>query len=319
MLNGVGAKKVLKASPKQRVTIVAPDEICLYRKNLYPQAMKFFDALDREVFLNHNYVHIDFSDTDYISAAAALVLFAKITRCQCGAPLDIFDHPDKIITLTRPTDKATRNLMRNAGLWAAIRPGSQKKLDGLWSDWSNPYKSGNDPAKEISDVISLLQLEFEELPRQIIAALQEAYLNIAHHAYEKFKQVEGGYLHKFMVGRWWQCARKYPDNSISLIIYDMGAGIPSTISPRSEFPGKDSDEIHHAMQTGITRLDIQGRGMGFDNIKKPIDLNESAEYLVVYSRKGQVTYKKGHIVSRVDHQEAVGGTLIEWFFGARVK
>jgi hypothetical protein len=304
---------------KERIPIHAPPAICLYDPERYEKTVTFYDDFEKEIFHNFNYVHIDLTNTTFISAAAALMLFAKITRCQCWAPKELFSNPDQIITISLPNHKETRKKIIDSGLWAAIKPGGQRKLDRLWNDWKNPYKTGSDPAKEIKDIISQLQIQFKPLPRHIVAAIQECYLNIAHHAYEEFKDSDTP-LHEFMVGRWWQYARRNPiTKKISVVIYDMGSGIPSTITNSKLFTNSDSDEIHKAMRTGVTRLKIQGRGMGFDNIKKPIEVNASAEYLVIYSGKGQVTYKRGQIVDRIDHEHGVGGTLIEWVFGEEEK
>lgn len=310
-----GNKKSGSIVKKERIIIIAPPAICLYEATRFEKTVLFFDSFEQEVFNNLNYVEIDLSGTTQITAAAALILFAKVTRCQCWAPPSIFSNPDQIITIKLPKDKLTRSKILDSGLWAAIKPGGQRKLDRLWSDWTNPYKTGSDPAKEITDVIHQLQEQFDVLPRQIVAAIQETYLNIAHHAYEEFKSGQTP-LHDFMIGRWWQYARRNPiTKKISIVIYDMGSGIPKTIKTGRFFSETDSEEIQRAMKSGVTRFKIQGRGMGFDNIKKPIEVNSFAEYLVVYSGRGQVTYRRGQVIDKVNHAYNVGGTLIEWVFG----
>lgn len=301
---------------KNRINVVAPPALCIYDEANYNSAVFFFDEFENEVFNNLNYVQLDFSETSEITAAAALILFAKITRCQCWAPPQLFSNPDQIIQITLPLEKRLRRRIIDSGLWAAIKPGGQRKLSKLWENQHNPYKTGSDPANELADMIRLLRSQFDnKLPRHIVAAIQEAYLNIAHHAYEDFKHEEAP-LHEFMVGRWWQFAQKNPiTNHMSVVIYDMGSGIPKSINSNKLFFGSDSNEIQKAMRTGVTRLNIQGRGMGFDNIKKPIELNSFAEYLAVYSGKGKIFYRRGRVIDRVDHPHSIGGTLIEWVFG----
>ncbi|WP_022963819.1 hypothetical protein [Halopseudomonas pelagia] len=311
-------KKVVKATPKKptsRVRIQAPPSVCIYHKNEYKYTASFFDQIDVEVFGRFNYVELDFSETSFISAAAALMVFAKVTRCQCWASHKTFSSPEQIITTILPKDKATRDIIVKNGLWAAIKPGGQRKLDELWKDVRNPYKTGSDPANEITDIIKILQVQCNPLPRHIVSAMQEAYLNIAHHAYEKFKNVENP-LHEFMIGRWWQYASKNEkEKKITIIIYDTGSGIHDTIGAENFFSRRNSDEVERAMSPGVTRLSIQGRGMGFENIKKPVKLNEFPAYLVVYSGKGQVVYKRGEIIDKSEHSYKIGGTLIEWVFG----
>lgn len=295
-----------------RVTILSPRSICLYKTESVEKTLVFFDDIEEEVFNKRSYVHLDFSALTNISAAAALMLFAKVTRCQCTVSTLYFKEPDKVITVTLPVDKHTRGLFRNTGLYAAIKPGGTKKLQRLWTDLDSPFRSGSDPSSEMSFVIGLFKAQFKTMPNQMVAAVQETYLNIAHHAYEKFKGSKLPFS-GFMIGRWWQYAIR-KGNKITIIIYDMGSGIPSSMLAASMFPGTDSDEIHNAMQTGVTSSGIQGRGMGFDNIKRPIDLNDFAEYLGVYSGRGRVIYKAGRPPERREHKHSVGGTLIEWIF-----
>ncbi|MCD9569493.1 hypothetical protein [Pseudomonas protegens] len=298
----------------EKKVIEAPERICLYARDDYSETLRFFDEFDRAVLVDNQYVELDFSETVHVTAAAALVLFAKVTRCQCCLPSGVFRFPSEVITVRLPTDKAMRDLFVNTGLWAALRPGGIKKLERLWGDWANPFKTGNDASSELPDIIQHLMQQFDPMPLKIVSALQESYLNIAHHAYELFKS-KGDVMHPFMEGRWWQYARRNEKTKkINIVIYDMGNGIPASISDGNQMI-RDCDSIKYAMMSGVTRLNIQGRGMGFNNIKRPIEVNADAEYLVVYSARGQVIYRQGDVVTELNHGRHVGGTLIEWVFG----
>lgn len=299
----------------EKKIIEAPGRVCLYAKADYAETLKFFDEFDRAVLVEYRYVELDFSGTEHITAAAALVLFAKVTRCQCCLIPGTFSFPSDVITVKLPENKAMKDLFVNTGLWAALRPGGVKKLDKLWGDWANPFKTGNDASSELPDIIKHLMQQFDPMPLKIVSALQESYLNIAHHAYELFK-LDGDVMHPFMEGRWWQYARRNDQTKkINIVIYDMGNGIPASIGDGHQMI-RDCDSIKYAMMSGVTRLKIQGRGMGFNNIKRPIEVNAGAEYLVVYSARGQVIYRQGDVVTELNHGRHVGGTLIEWVFGA---
>ena len=299
-------------TPTDRVQVKAPEVICLYREEYHDETLAFLDEFDTYVFNDLLYVELDFSEVREITAAAALVLFAKITRCQSCLPVGAFRFPDQVISIVPPKLKSTKAKFVATGLWAAIKPGGQKKLERLWGDWNNPYKTGNDPSRQFEDVIGHLKQGFGVLPKRIVGALQESYLNIAHHAYEAFKEDPG--FNEFMVGRWWQYANISPiTGKMAIIIYDMGAGIPATI--RSIQGGvSDCSCIQYAMRPGVTRFNVQGRGKGFSDIKRPIDSNASAEYLLVYSGKGEVVYKSGQILKEYTHTHSMGGTLLEWAF-----
>lgn len=295
-----------------RVQVKAPEVLCIYREEYHDETLAFLDEFDTYIFNEFLYVELDLSEVKEITAAAALVLFAKVTRCQSCLPAGAYRFPDQVISIIHPKMKAVKARFVSSGLWAAIKPGGQKKLERLWSDWDNPYKTGNDPSRQFEDIIGHLRQEFGVLPTRIVGALQECYLNIAHHAYESFKADSG--FNEFMIGRWWQYASINPvSGKMAIIIYDMGAGIPATI--RSIQGGvSDCTSIQYAMRPGVTRFNIQGRGKGFSDIKRPIDSNASAEYLLVYSGRGEVAYKSGQILKEDSHTHSIGGTLIEWAF-----
>lgn len=302
---------LLISKTKDRVFFSAPTNICLYSN--YQATMEFMHRFEHAVWVNWKYVHLDFSKTEKITAAASVVLFASITRCQCCAPKNRFKSPDQIITFTLPESKSARYLFSQSGLWTAIRPGSDKKLEKLWRDWDNPYKTGNNPKEEFSQIIQQLNSRFTSIPNKLVSALQESYLNIAHHAYDFYKNPDDGSFHPFMNNRWWQFAKKGKDTT-SAIIYDKGFGIHNTL--RDQYSSYNAcDIIRHAMQNGTSRLNISGRGMGFNNIKSPIERNESSEYLLIYSGTGQVVYKRGEIFDLKEHSAFLGGTLLEWSFG----
>jgi hypothetical protein len=296
------------------VRIKSPSYLCLYRKDYSVDTLRFFEELERTVLLDGKYVELDFSDLIAITAAASLVLFAKISRSQCCMLKSAFKYADFVVTYIPPTNKEVRALMSDSGLFVAMGPGGQPKLDRLWADWSSPFKTSNDPSGDMSELVAQLLKQAEGLlPQKIIAAVQEGYLNIAHHAYEEFKNPQDP-LHPFMVNRFWQYARFNKDTGkLSVALYDLGSGIPQTIKVEGSMLS-DCDAIMHAMKSGVTRFKVRGRGRGFNDIKSPIDRNESAEYLLVYSGRGQVIYRKGVAPIVKQHGHVIGGTLLEWTF-----
>lgn len=297
-------------------TVKSPERLCLYRAEWYDKTLAFFDEFDTLVLWHGYYVVLDFSELKELTAAASLMLFAKVTRCQCCVP-KTFAYPDAVVNYILPVDKAVRDVFRKSGLWAAIKPGGESKLERLWGEINNPYKTGNDPSSQMGAIIEQLLKQVGKLPRKIVSALQESYLNIAHHAYEGFKDGPVP-LHGFMVGRWWQFVKWNPQaHTLSLVLYDMGVGIPDSIRPVSHAVTQqvsDCASIALAMRSGVTRFKIQGRGRGFNDIKSPIDANPSAEYLLVFSGNGLVVYRSGKKVEEKLHGFSIGGTLIEWTF-----
>lgn len=293
--------------------VISPEEICLYRDEHFVKTMEFLDEID-EFHYAPGEVVIDFSKCTSISAAAALVVFAKITRCQLLADSLYDGLTHQSIKIVFPEDREIKRLFVDTGYFDAIKPGGVKKLDRLWKDIDNRFKTSNDSSGEMSGMIKHLRSIIGKVPERLVAALQEGYLNIRHHAYYPD-------IHADIKGRWWQyTALNSKNKSVSVVLYDMGIGIAKTIESKYMSEGYannlDNKLIEYAMQPGHTRYDNgRGRGNGFTNIKKPVDINASSKYLLVCSGKGIVKYKDQNIVSSEyvsDH--SFGGTLIEWNF-----
>lgn len=298
---------------------LAPENICIYRNELLPDTMQFFHDID-QYHRDYQAIIVDFAKCKSISAAAAVITFAKITRCQLTA-----DHIGQAlghqgIKINLPEDKKAKNLFRQTGFYDAIKPGGINKLDRLWKDIHNPFKTSNSTENDISDLLKHLKNRLGKIPEKLMSALSEGYLNIDHHAYHQN-------VINDLQGRWWQYTSSVKiDGTFSVVLYDMGVGIPFSIRPKYIAQGHryghmDNVVIEYAMVRGHTRYDInQGRGNGFSNIKKPMDINQEAKYLLVASGKGAVKYKSQEIVSsELVTDYGYGGTLIEWCFDGELK
>lgn len=294
--------------------VKSPDHICLYRAEHANETMDFLTKIDNFHYERKEFC-IDFSSCLSVSAAAAVMTFAKITRCQIMADSGYANVSHQSIKILFPKDKSAKKLFVSSGFFDAIKPGGIKKLDKIWSDIKNPFKSSNCTENEIASVIKQLKYRLGDVPERLVSALSEGYLNIRHHAYENetFGEISG---------RWWQyVASNKIKNTITVVLYDMGVGVPRTIRNKFLSDGgspnhADNKIIEYAMIRGKTRLGSdQGRGNGFTNIKKPVDINEKAKHLLVCSGKGVVKYSNQEIISSDSiANNSFGGTLIEWCF-----
>lgn len=121
-------------------TILMPSELCIYRDETCTQFVQAMQTLSVSALSNRRPVVLDLSQTKRITAGAAVMLFAEVTRAQLVTGI-----PD-IVTIKRPKNRAIWQLVRTSGLWDAIRPGGEKKLDSLWEK-KCPFASGNDPTR----------------------------------------------------------------------------------------------------------------------------------------------------------------------------
>ena len=299
-------------------SVVAPDHVCIYKNDHLSDTMKFFHEIE-DFIKNREPVIIDFSGCASMTAAAAVMTFAKITRYQLMADNAAMKSGHQALKIQLPSDKAVRDFFRSTGFYDAIRPGGRSKLERLWNDIHNPFKTSNSVAPDIPTLLKHLKARLGKVPGRLMSALGEGYLNINHHAYSKE-------LADDLYGRWWQYTTSVKSNgTFSVILYDAGMGIPASLEQKIRenrwYSATDNQIIEYAMTRGNTRLpDNLGRGNGFNNIKQPVDVNKQAKHLFIASGRGMVTYQDQQIVnSEVLTNYRYGGTLIEWCFDGDMK
>ncbi len=300
----------LYSSPKDvpRVRLVAPKNLCIYTDENIAESLNFLNSIPVTVFNEFKYLTLDFSQTTKITAAATLMMFGHVTRCQACTSREIFQFHDQIIDLVLPKDKACRQIFVGSKLWDAIKPGGIRKMDGSWSDLEQPFKTGKHPETQSLYSLDWIRSKIGHLPKKLHGAVQEAFLNIKHHAYAKKD------LAAFMDDRWWQYAHIIEEEEgqprrLVFLIYDMGTGIPSK---SKTLLGSDSTSIKNAMEKGFSSTGIKGRGQGSEDLKKPTLISQNDDYLIIRSNRGHVSYVNGNITVCKNHRHSISGTLIEW-------
>lgn len=294
----------------RRAVIKCPENLCIYGEN-YQESLDFFDKISTAVFVDCKYIKLDFSELEKITAAAAVILFAHVTRCQNCAPLEIFKYRDQVVDSDFRHNKKGYEFAREIFLIDAIRQGGKGKLDKLWDSRVCPFKTSNEPSIAAAEIVLWLKSFNPNMPRKMIRAIGEALLNINHHSYGPYMNKKTP-LNEFMISRWWQLGAVTED-AFRFIIYDMGAGIP-TVAGRKIFLENDSNVIERAMERGFSSTGIAGRGNGSADLLSPISQENEEDYLHVYSNKGFVGYRNGKMYLKEDNKYSIGGTLLEWVF-----
>ena len=148
----------------------------------------------------------------------------------------------------------------------------------------------------------MLTQQYKDVPRALIDGINEAILNVSHHAY-------AGYPVN-AVKRWWQFCHKTSDNRFRFFIFDSGVGIARSFRDINNLGG-DSDMIIHAMKRGISSTKLPGRGNGSVNIKKPVEKLINSKLLVI-SDKGLYKLFEQSKEETANLDFSIGGTLIGW-------
>lgn len=301
------------------VKLVAPVNFCVYRREYRKDTSKYLSAINRIAYMQKGNVVIDLSKVEYLSAAAALLLFAIVNRAQlCAFQQKRRQTIQPIFPKKKDNPEGHRYIV-SSGLSKALVSGTFDKLEGLTKE-INLFQSSTN-AHEHSSFTSVFlarQAKFtQEQHFLLTSAISEAMLNVSHHAYNSpgfSKDVElmGG-------DRWWQCAWFNPGkDKVVFILCDLGMGITRSITRSYTLPNESPEEISAvmgAMTQGVTCTGDNGRGNGSEDIKRPIgegcDLEK--ETLLILTGHTQYYYtstKPDPICTYVDDE--LQGTLIEW-------
>lgn len=304
---------------KNEVVILCPERLCLYKDNDFNETLLFLEVLAGFVHTYGNYVVIDMSQCKYISAAAALVYFSEISKCRSMSTLL---DPNRIVTVQKSNDADLMRLMRETSLWDVIRTGAQRNIDDLGDNDHVYFCTGNDPSSDIQKLFEQLQrkLGLQQMPPNVARAINEAFLNVVHHAYHIPESTDN---HNFIGRRWWlYCSiqdsesESIYDKDITFLIYDKGMGIPATVANGNfnsfrRWSGQDHLLIQKAFESGFTCTPHKRQGLGSNCIQKP--LYNCQDSLLVFSGKGVVYFKdNGNVDQSKDLDLDVGGTLLEW-------
>ncbi len=295
----------------KRIHFYAPLTLCVYDDESSYITYQFIEYIEDLVFKHGIPITIDFSRLVTLSAAASLLVFAKITKCQ------ICIIEPNAIEIVPPTNKETRSLFTSSGLWNGIKPGGISKIRKL-IDNNNQYMSGS---REIIDnyskvilatIISLANQNVKftiPITHTFTKGIQEAILNVSYHAYD-INSIAVKY-DGLNSGRWWQCCWLDDDkNQLVFIIYDDGIGIADSL--KNNYPTNTPDHtlIKEAMTMGITSSNDSSRGKGSNDI-----INASCTFpnshLIIMSGQGFYKHDEDGPQSK-KLTFTLKGTLIQW-------
>lgn len=293
--------------------LLSPQRLCLYSIADRPTTLMFLTQIDMIAGDEDNKYIIDISGVEYASAAASVLLFAKVNRAQLRYKkpnLFSFKWPKK-----NKNPHGHRWIVAT-GLSKALLSGDDVKLKAL-TEGDAYYQSAVEPYEQVINTVSMLQRNANLNKAQLkllIAAVSEAMLNVSHHAYEDtfVKQIEdlGG-------KRWWQCSWFDPEkNSLVFIICDLGIGLGKSFQ-KADIEFRKMTEIQcvlTALTVGESRFRGAGRGNGSEDIKRPIGSGCSvSETLLVFTGNARYSYTSLSGNMHCEQvKEFIPGTIIEW-------
>lgn len=268
-----------------------------------------------------------FDRVENLEPAATMLLCAEIYRCKGlkrrGAALPVIGN--------YPESPKVYAQLKEMGFFRMLEVAEPDDVPSAPLDDERPIflrfetsaRVEAELAARFSDLVTKGVFEMEPLTKtRMVAAIKEAMGNANEHAY-----VRPGML-PAMRHRWWMAGHlDILKREMMVIILDLGIGIPNKLEPhtferivsflhgewvRSGWSVRPTDAAMIAAATELRRTSTgaSGRGRGFRDMKRFVDLCDAGE-LRVLSNRGSYVYTKAK-ASVDDYGDTIGGTLIEW-------
>lgn len=281
------------------------------------------------------YGYASFSNVEFISTAAALMLASEYDR--------IRSRMDKVPPAVNLSEwsPAAFNPLFEIGFFDLIGISSDagikivERIDvKTMKIVAMPIDDGNigiivdQYIRELYEFVFPGQAVPEEISLKVLTALSEAMSNVVDHAYPEDFNYPVPPIRKL----WVTASASKRDNSLTVVVYDQGAGIPYTY-PRKALKGRITDQlkqflldnwgneevdghshdayIEMAMRFGHSRTDKPYRGKGLPQMNELIT-SVGGGRMSIYSGQGWWSGSKLHGVKKGLLERSVGGTLIEW-------
>lgn len=308
-----------------RHRIPAPVALDLYRGKNYNSTTKFLKDL-RDSASEEN-ILICFRDTKTISAAAGLLFIAEVDRIvkQFGKDRINCTLPPTQTRVKGSRDNTVDAVLSQIGFYKLI--GKRRNVTSTAAHvvcWQ--YESGaatrGESAGAILEKVSHLH---PSIPSQkLYRGCIEAMANCVEHAYIAPRADDLGIDDR----RWWLFAGVI-DSTLTMLICDLGVGIPNTIQVSQDksildkifslfnFKAEtDSGWIKTATLVKETRTLSVHRGKGGGDIRSLVSKTPSSS-LTIFSNKGKYIFRntsEGTYQPEIlrDHHSSILGTIVEW-------
>jgi hypothetical protein len=294
----------------------------------YDETLRCISEIRRFGMNERQPLQIRFDNVENLDLSAALVLASEIYRCR---KLRIFRH-GAFVTGNYPKNETIGMHMSEIGFFSLLdvrdfeTPHSYEKKEDTMRAFFFPFITNNRVfAEKVDEFVALIEQRLFALNAaargKLVGAIKEAMGNVFDHAYQSPTEVQS------MSRRWFMSSRVDPEKAeVKIVLHDQGNGIPATLDADlleriGAVLGGHADRYLHASDGYMIKLATEvwrtgtlqgGRGRGFRDMKRFVDISHDGE-LRVLSNRGHYTYMAGQ-ESYGDHDVSTGGTTIEWRF-----
>ncbi|RTE66990.1 ATP-binding protein [Amphritea opalescens] len=313
-------------SSNTRVTFRVPGSIDYYHKDNYELTNSFLEDVRDCALRANRRIYLNFSDTQYISAAAMLSFLAEIDVITKKSRLGV-----RAVSFNHPKDPKMESILKQVGFYDLLKKETRKTKE--YDDvtfWKYTSGACSEPILA-KDMIADIKNELERsASKKLYRGFVEAMSNSVEHAYID----DNIHCEADNTAKWWTFAG-IRDSELVVVICDKGVGIPLTL-PKTQgasqieelfdllgfefFKAKDSTYIQAASSLSRTRTGKSYRGKGLTDMKQVID-SIGTGFMSISSNYGKYMYKgtEGMIKEvTIDHKRSVSGTIVEWVIPLKV-
>lgn len=308
--------------------VIAPNLICIYKKQNQIKVMLFLKELEQKVKqAKENTVCICFRDSGAITAGACILLLATVDRLRS-------QYPDVKFSVTYPPVVPYQD-QGNNGVPVVSSVLSQVGFFKLLGVDSPKYRKLNTvdcwkvaSGESVESVLlgEMLQSLPEEIEKkgELYRPALEAMCNSVEHGYDQAFCDDKGKDYK----KWW-CLSAVIDGHLVVIVCDLGVGIPYTL-PRTQSESMfrrlsskigrvfkaDSDYVHASLFVKKTRTAEEHRGKGGQDLRAIVECTPNST-LQVHSNRGAYTFRTSANIEQsqekiYDNDISIGGTITGW-------
>lgn len=306
-------KKSIQLTPKRKIqnsfyTWVAPIIFNIGDKKEREILLKKIKDLKQAFQGNYTAIHFDFSQTEKMFAGATLLFLAELIRLKTISEESgkYFKYSCKKIMSNKIGQVLTQiKMFELLNIKRSITPEDNDVVH-----WKFAQGKEADGAKYDSILNNYDGELVEELKHGLYKGITEAMTNVINHAYPSSSQKN-----------WWMFSQ-FKDGKITLVLCDLGVGIPKTLPKTNEAlyakikklarRKHDAACIERSIKTRATQTEQSNRGRGLNDIVSAVETIDDS-IVSVYSNKG-LFEKSKNSSKTVEFSNSIGGTLICWQF-----
>jgi hypothetical protein len=317
------AKGNVPANFARAPVLKAPPSFEIGRNSERTALLRFLRTLRQITLKRQARVTIDFSMTTTMMSCGTLLFLAEVQRIVTVGRA----KKRRLIKCSRITDQKVAQVLHQIGFFDAI--GRMSKISPTAKDvihWRAVAGTGADGEKANGLIEELRDRLPPSLSSPMYAGLVEAMTNCRQHAYLRNRRDGLGIVGN---GEWWLFAKE-EENELSVVICDLGIGIPNSLPLTQEsdlireavarlgrtlgLAFTDSDLVQAAIELGRSRTRDRHRGKGLRDVLDVIT-KAGVGHLRIYSNRGCYTYRVRDNVAENHHRNyrhSILGTVIQW-------